>query len=500
MNLLIRTDANVSMGTGHVMRCLALAQACQDNGGRPIFAVGEATPAVEERLRNEDLEIVRLSVCPGGPEDSSQTAELAGNKGADWVVVDGYHFGAEYQRIIKAAGLKLLAVDDNGHAEHYHADVILNQNLHASQLLYSNREPDTRLLLGSRYAMLRREFKGWRAWKRKISPEAHKVLVTLGGSDPRNVTQVVIDALRRLDSDDLRATVVVGGSTAPGIRSVLQEAVAQAGVNIQLVLNAMNMAELLAGTDLAVSGAGSTCWEICFMGVPAIILDVADNQRELARTLNQVGAAIHLQSGEISAEKLTGKIEFLIRSREARRDISQKARELVDGKGSDRVLAALTGGIRLRRPRASDCRFLWEWANDPELRAMSFSSEPIPWERHREWFAAKLSDPSAILYIATDETERPVGQVRCDIHGSRAVLSVNVGPKFRGKGWGKKMLSLAKQELFRDSDVEVIDAFVKPDNEPSLRLFESLGFCKAGLENIQGQQAIHFVLAKSFAE
>ena len=93
-----------------------------------------------------------------------------------------------------------------------------------------------------------------------------------------------------------------------------------------------------------------------------------------------------------------------------------------------------------------------------------------------------------------------MGQVRCDVYGSRAVLSLNLGPQFRGKGWGRKMLLLAKDEIFRDSDVDIIDAFVKPDNEPSLRLFEGLGFYREGLENIQGQQAVHFVLTKNSAE
>ena len=498
LNLIIRTDANVAIGTGHVMRCLALAQACQDEGGHAVFVMADSTPAVEERLRSEGFEIVRLEASPGSPADCNRTVEIAGNNATDWVVIDGYHFGAEYQRIINAARLKVLAIDDNGHAEHYCADIVLNQNLHASELLYLNHEPHTRLLLGTRYAMLRREFKSWRAWKREISPIAHKVLVTLGGSDPGNVTQVVVDALCKLDRDDVIATVVAGGST-PRL-NVLQAAIAQAGMDIRFVVNATKMAELLAATDLAVSGAGSTCWEMCFMGVPAIILDVADNQQELARRLNEVGAAIHLPSSEITATKLAGEIASLIQSREARQDISQKARELVDGKGGDRVLAALTVGIRLRRTQPSDCRFLWEWANDPEVRSMSFSAEPIPWGRHVEWFTSKLSDPSAILYVATDETEHPVGQVRCDVYGRRAVLSLNLGPQFRGKGWGRKMLLLAKDEIFRDSDVDIIDAFVKPDNEPSLRLFEGLGFYREGLENVQGQQAVHFVLTKNSAE
>ena len=158
MNLLFRTDASVGSGTGHVMRCLALAQALQDAGGHAIFAVADATPALEERLRMEKVEHLRPKVIPGSPDDAKETVELAQKKNASWVVVDGYHFGAEYQSLLKAAGLKLLFVDDNGHGESYSADLVLNQNTHARPGLYRKRDPQTRLLLGPRYAMLRREF------------------------------------------------------------------------------------------------------------------------------------------------------------------------------------------------------------------------------------------------------------------------------------------------------------------------------------------------------
>ena len=169
--LLIRADASVAMGSGHVMRCLALAQAWQDAGGRAVFAMADVTPAIHERLTAESSGVLTLSASAGSAEDSKQTIELAQAQNAKWLVVDGYQFDAEYyQRSMKAANFKLLFLDDFGHAKHYSADVVLNQNVSAQQGLYSDCEVHTRVLLGPKYALLRREFSGWRGWKKVTSP------------------------------------------------------------------------------------------------------------------------------------------------------------------------------------------------------------------------------------------------------------------------------------------------------------------------------------------
>ncbi|MBE3120100.1 MAG: UDP-2,4-diacetamido-2,4,6-trideoxy-beta-L-altropyranose hydrolase, partial [Candidatus Atribacteria bacterium] len=146
MNLLLRVDASARIGTGHVMRCLALAQAWQEKGGRATFVMTTETPAVEARLASEGMQVTHLVTQPGSPEDAQQTVGLAQQREAVWIVVDGYYFGADYQQTIKRAGLRLLFVDDYGHAGHYYADLVLNQNIYANESLYPKREPHTRLL------------------------------------------------------------------------------------------------------------------------------------------------------------------------------------------------------------------------------------------------------------------------------------------------------------------------------------------------------------------
>ena len=490
-NLLFRTDANIAIGTGHVMRCLALAQAWQDEGGRAVFAMAETTPALQERLRSEGIEIVYVG--PRAAEDSRRTIEIARELHAEWIVLDGYQFGYDYQQAVKRSSRKLAFFDDNAHCEKYVADLVINQNIHAHESMYARRLQETTLLLGPRYASLRREFWAYRGWKRDAS-QCRRLLVTFGGSDPLNLTHFVLEILEQINNEDLSVIAVVGGSN-PHLRA-LQKRADCSRFQLQLLKNPANLAEIMASADIAISAAGSTCWEMCFMGLPALIVDVALNQRELARGLAQRGAALHLTPDNLNTRSLLEQLEVLISSPETRRSLSTKAQELVDGNGALRVLAAMSP-IRLRPTVPSDCQFLWEWANDPQVRAMSFSTEPIPWERHVAWFTAKLSDHSTLLYMATDAAGRPLGQIRYELGDGRAAVSVSISPQFRGKGYGKRMLLLGSEELFRHLQVHTIDAFVKPCNQRSLRLFKAAGFSHQGMAHVQGQEAVHLTLGRT---
>ncbi len=477
------------------MRCLALAQAWQDAGGRAVFATAEAATAIRERLRAENMEMVSLEVPAGGENDARKVAELALLHSAQWVVVDGYQFGADYQRLINAAGLKQLFVDDNGHAGHYSADLVLNQNAHANESLYRSREPYTRLLLGPGYALLRREFKRWRAWEREIAPVGRKVLVTMGGSDPNNVTGAIIDALNQV-SLPFEAKLILGGSNPHS--EALEIGERGSSAKVEFVRNSSNMPELMAWADVAIAGAGSTCGELCLLGLPAMLIDVAPNQRRNAQELNATGCAIHVgTAGEVSAEKMAAQIECVLRSPQIRTAISSKARELVDGEGCSRVLSAiLAKQIHLREATESDCQLLFEWANEPETRANSFSSAPIAWDQHQLWFAEKLRSHDSLIFIAMDQ-DRPIGLLRYEIANKSAVLSVSLDRQFRGRGYGTAILSLGLEELFRATRVEKVKAYVRPGNLASVTLFTRSGFAQRETDVINGHAAIMFLLARS---
>jgi UDP-2,4-diacetamido-2,4,6-trideoxy-beta-L-altropyranose hydrolase len=317
------------------MRCLALAQAWQDGGGDAAFAAAEIIPALDDRLRANQFQVAKLSGPPGSEEDIRELAEFARVRKAQWVVLDGYQFASASQRILKQAGFKVLSIDDKGACVHYFADMVLNQNLHANEGMYVKREPSTSLLMGVRYCLLRREFNAWRGWKREILPIGTRVLVTMGGSDPDNITATVVEALKRLKVINWSA-IVLAGRLAEDLE---REA---GGLPVQVMRNVVDVPRIMDQVDIAVSAAGSTLWELAFMGVPAIAVWRGPQERLLVDGASETGVALSLgHFQQVDPKKFSKAIERLANDVTERRRMSEAGQGCVDGMGTVRVIEAM---------------------------------------------------------------------------------------------------------------------------------------------------------------
>lgn len=341
-HLIIRADADTRIGTGHIMRCLALAQAWRGRGGAVTFLSNCDSGNLRRRITDEGFGFVPISKPHPDPGDLTQTLETIGGLTAresgcrPRVALDGYHLPPEYHRAIADSGCRLLAIDDEGSADHWYADIILNQNLHARTGLYRSTEPHTRLLAGTQFVLLRQEFLEWAEWKRDIPATAGRILVTMGGSDPDNVSLRVVRALNRLDIPGFEARIVAGPAN-PHI-DVLEEELRRGASGLRLIPSADDMPGLMAWADLAVSAAGSTCWEMAFMRLPAITVVLADNQEMIAEGLDRAGAAVNLgRQADLSVERLVHELKELIGSPARRRRMGDRGRSLVDGRGAYRV-------------------------------------------------------------------------------------------------------------------------------------------------------------------
>lgn len=490
--LLIRADAGARRGVGHVMRCLALAQGWQEAGGAAHFAVAEIPAALETRLADEAVAVTHIAAQAGSAADAAGVIALAKMLAARWVVLDGYHFDAAYAQAIKAAGLRLLCLDDYGHTDGFPADLTLNQN---------HLPPPPPLLgagggslCGTRYALLRREFWPWRGWRREVRTEARRLLVTLGGGDPANLTQRVLEALESVALDGLEAVVVVGAANPR--RDALEAAARRSRHTVHLADNITDMPARMAWADTALAAAGSTCWELAFMGLPSLLVSVADNQRPLAQGMDAAGAARDLGGHEdVTPEQIAEGLNRLLADVDARTAMARRGPLLVDGNGPQRVVAALrAASLSLRPAREDDCRRLWAWASDPDVRAASFSSEPIPWAAHAAWFAARLDDPDCDLLVAIDEDETPVGQVRFDREGAAAVISIGLDRAARGKGYGSRIIARATREyLARRPAVRRVYAYIKPENTASQRAFIRAGYAEAAPTTVRGCPAARYI-------
>lgn len=338
MKLFVRADATVEIGSGHLMRMSALAQGWQRMGGETTFITHCEVPALSEKLKKEGFELIEVEDPYPNEGDLELTNSILDKYSNSWCVVDGYHFDSIYYGTIRRNGNKILAVDDTVRLPFYDVDAILNQNIFAEKLDYNCHE-NTKLLLGSDFASLRQEFLKWENKQKKIPKVAKNILITMGGSDIHNQTARVIKTIRELETNPSVRAVV--GASNPYL-SKLDRISKQSKTQIELIQNAENMSELMNWADLAISASGSTCWELCFMQVPAILMITGDNQSAVAKGLGEAGFAENLGWFEdVSGGELADKIDGILTNKNRREKMSKIGRKIIDGKGTIRIIDVL---------------------------------------------------------------------------------------------------------------------------------------------------------------
>lgn len=335
-NLLIRADASAHIGTGHVMRMVALAQAWQDQGGHATIASCQCPQSLIERIRSEYINFAMLSTtAPGGTDDMNQTIQLGQSLNSMWIVLDGYHFREDYHQKIKESNFRILAVDDYGHCESWKVDLLLNQNLHAADQFRRKPVglPETKLMLGTDFALLRREFRTLPR-KGRIPNEVPRVLITFGGVDSANATGRIIGILSAMEPDwDITVLTGPGNPHLEAIRSTC------ARMSNTVILHAVtDMPALYAAHDAVISAAGSSCYEWLRYGLPALVYVIADNQEPLVPHLNQIpNVECPAWLSGCSDAAVRAAIKRLI----SRADASLQLPACVDGTGAGRVVSRM---------------------------------------------------------------------------------------------------------------------------------------------------------------
>jgi UDP-2,4-diacetamido-2,4,6-trideoxy-beta-L-altropyranose hydrolase len=500
-----RCDGSTTIGWGHVLRCLVLAEELRERGWSVAFLCRDLPGTPFDRIRGAGFSLEEtLPPDLDEDEDARRVVAVCHARGATWVVVDRYATDHHALHAWAEEGLRLLAIDDI--CEHpFPVDVLLNQNTHAHELPYQTRE-DTIRLLGPRFALVRRVYRDARPKTPRAICEARRVMVFMGGGDPGDATGKVVEALNAvpgaLDID------IVVGAAYPHYEQLLRST--RGGPHRARVLRDLpDLAEPMSHADVAVSAGGSVSWELACMGVPMLLLPVADNQLGSARSLHDMGAAALLgRASERAVDELARDLGAWLSRVEDLSRMSEKLFALVDGEGARRVADHLRptpfesprgegqgeGSLRVRAATAADSRLIWEWANDPVVRAQSFSPEPIPWNAHELWYDLKLGSASCLILVAEDENGIPLGQVRFDIDGDEAELDYHLGPGARGKGWGASLVEAGVRALAEKKGILRINARVKLDNVPSLRTLAQAGFVDAARFDERGTRCVHFIM------
>lgn len=334
--LLIRADAGPGIGVGHVMRCLGLAQAWQDRGGRAAFATAAMPPVLASRLASEGLAVHAIAAEPASGEDASRTKALA--EDADWLLVDGYNFTAPWLRQVRGKA-RVALWTDHAHADDLPVNLVLNQNPHAESNLYRLSAPGARLLLGPDFIVLRREFTEPLA-RRAARSSVRRLLVTFGGGNAAGAHDAFLDAAELLGAR-LPPTTLLVGHAHPEREAIFARAARHPAVKAQVATD--GFPALVEDSDLAVSAAGATLWELAALGVPSLALVIAENQEPLARHLQSRGAGVSL--GWLSGATgglIATQLDRLIERTDAFVAMSRAALSLVDGRGAQRVCDALS--------------------------------------------------------------------------------------------------------------------------------------------------------------
>jgi len=478
-SLLLRMDAGPRIGIGHVMRGLALAQAWHRRGGEVHMATSLLhVPALAERLVQEGVILHQVESSSGSLEDAEGLAQLAEKVGSPGAVIDGYSFGLGFSERFHHSGLRLMRIDDAPLVEVLGSDQVVNPNLYMPHRSLVTRTGQAEIFMGPRYALLREEFLV--PPQRIAKAEAIRILVTLGGSDPAGVTDLIIHALARIDLP-LDVRVILGPAREGEVPGSAIEG------QVTVLSDVQDMAVQMAWADLAIAGAGVACTELARCGVPVLALVQAVNQVPVAAAVDRLGLGWNL-GWERDEATLARTIGALARDPELRASMASLGPRLVDGKGALRVARAWDiGGIHLRPVTADDGERLFVWANDPETRSMSFAPEPIPWETHLAWLQHRLAEPDHRFFIAEDLHGRCLGQVRFQTLSTHEIISVGIDPQARGRGWGPRIIAKACDSLPPGSTVA---AYIKLENKASHRAFEKAGFGPPVLTEWEGHRAM----------
>lgn len=331
MNILIRVDSSVRIGTGHVMRTLTLAELLRNARCDVRFVMKEEEGHLCSYVERRGFPVFRIASARTQDDDARETIEAmaAWGKRIDWCIVDHYGLDANWEKKIRRYVQNVMVIDDLANRLHV-CDVLLDQNYYAnSHVRYDGLVPaNCTLLLGPAYALLRKEFDEARKMMRTRTGEVNRLLVFFGGSDPTNETEKVLRALRFFPP--MNVDVVVG-TTNPH-RHVIERMCREMDVHYHCQID--YIAKLMRKADLAVGAGGATMWERCFLGLPSLVTAVADNQRASTKAVAAYGAVWYVGwHKEVTVERYVEVIERALAAPNELVRMSERSLQLM---GADR--------------------------------------------------------------------------------------------------------------------------------------------------------------------
>ncbi|HEY8158149.1 MAG TPA: UDP-2,4-diacetamido-2,4,6-trideoxy-beta-L-altropyranose hydrolase [Methylobacter sp.] len=483
-----RVDASIQIGTGHFMRCLTLADELTQRGAQIRFVSRYLPEYLANLLAAKGYELAMLDSAENDAdldelahahwlgcsqeEDAKDSIKALSDRVWDWLIVDHYALDYRWEAKLREVTRNILAIDDIADRRH-DCDILIDQNYYADMSTrYAGKIPDhCLLLLGPHYALLREEFRQLREQVKPRKGAVQRILIFFGGMDADNYTGRAIQSLIDMDLADTHVDVVIGAQHP--CRKEIEAACLSHHFTCHVQTN--RMAELMAAADLSIGAGGGATWERCCLGLPAIAICTAENQRKQIADAASEGF-MYTPDLDYEFDRIIGRhISSLIENSCLRQLISRNAMQTVDARGALRVVSSMScSRIVIRTATADDSESLFAWRNHPTIRAVSRNSDPINWEEHSLWFASLLTDPNKVLLIGQRDGV-PVGVVRFDIQHHQAEVSIYLVPGITG--CGRDLLHSAEIWFAQHClEVNILHADVLGSNERSHQLFLSAGY------------------------
>ncbi|NDY73272.1 UDP-2,4-diacetamido-2,4,6-trideoxy-beta-L-altropyranose hydrolase [Desulfobacter hydrogenophilus] len=363
VKIVFRTDASLQIGTGHVMRCLTLAEALKKEGAQCHFISREHPGNLFDQIKQQGFIVKALPATTkemffddsnnavhseyaswlgtSWTTDAEQTKSSIGNTVYDWLIVDHYALDEKWEKELRPKCRNIMVIDDLADRSH-DCDLLLDQNLGRDQNHYNQIVPkNCTVLTGPHYALLRPEFAALRDYslRRRVNPKFKHLMISMGGVDQINATGKILEAIKECELPNYLRITVVMGLNAPWLLQVKSLA-EQLPQSTEVMVNVQNMAQLMTDSDLAIGAAGSTSWERCCLGLPSIIVILAENQQFIANSLQSAGAAKTFSIND-DVNALGKIIKKMIGNTNEAPKMSAVAASITDGNGINKITTKL---------------------------------------------------------------------------------------------------------------------------------------------------------------
>lgn len=499
MRIVFRADASLQIGTGHVMRCLTLADALAVKGAECEFICREHQGNLIEFIRSKgylthSLPVVsELEAVPNGRDygntgsdlahshwlgatqiqDAETCAPILAKQCVDWLIVDHYALDARWERALAPHYRKLMVIDDLADRPHA-CDLLLDQNFGRTTIDYAPLvPPHCRILLGSEYALLRPQFAARRTTSlaRRVVCDMRHFLIQMGGIDQHNYTGDTLSALQECELPiDTRITIVLS-KEAPAIDAVRRQAAAMKWPTAVMV-GVENMANLMEQSDLAIGSGGGATYERIYMGLPSILRPTAANQIEPLRMMADAGLFEFYEGGD----ELANRIERVLRKG------ALKPPDVV-GDGTAAVVdELLQPRVTLRQPRAMDVRRTFRWLQEDGLRALFLMRKKPTLESHFRYWRDLLHNPSQLVFSIYDGATHVgnAGLKGFTEDKGEAEAWLYLGDSVtRGKGLGEKALNELERIMRCNLAIPRAVMHVSETNDAAISLYRRAGYVQA---------------------